>query len=148
MAKRRNVLMGVGGIVAIAGCSSNGSSQDDSENNISVEEVKNQSSEISYDDLMRNHVEYEGEYVHFPSGRISQVQGDEDLFQLSVYVSESQYNWDDLTVVFWSGERFLEDDIIEIWGKFEGLFTYENVLGSENTIPEINAVEIEIVREG
>ena len=48
----------------------------------------------------------------------------------------------------WEGGGFLVDDIIEVWGVYNGLVTYETVLGGERTIPDITAVEVELLEKG
>ncbi|KAB1190730.1 MULTISPECIES: FxLYD domain-containing protein [Haloferax] len=110
--------------------------------------VKREAKEYPYRDLMRNSEQYEGRLVHFPEGKITQVLGDEDRgFQFRVYVTPDDYIWDDDILIRWSGERFLEDDIVEMWGRFNGLITYETVAGSKRTIPDITVYEIELLEE-
>lgn len=123
------------------------SEESSEEDRPTVEEVKNQASEIPYEDLMRNSEQYEGEYVHFPSGEVTQVIEESYGFGLRVYVSEDEYSWEDDIFVYWNGDRYLEDDIIEIWAEFNGLLTYETALGSERTIPEVTAADIELLEE-
>ncbi|MCW8172329.1 hypothetical protein D8S78_06415 [Natrialba swarupiae] len=83
----------------------------------------------------------------FSQAQIVQVMEDDDVFQLRAYVTEEEFVWDDDILIWWEGDRFLEDDIVEVWGRFEGLITYETVLGDERTIPELVAADIEIVEE-
>ena len=166
MSKRRSILTTIGttGAIVIAGCtgssdtsdssSSDGSSSEESsseesseEDRPTVEEVKNQASEIPYEDLMRNSEQYEGEYVHFTSGEIAQVIESDYGFGFRVNVSEEEYGWEDDVYVHWDGQRYLVDDIIEIWGQYTGLLTYETALGSERTIPELTAADIELLEE-
>ena len=98
---------------------------------------------------MRNEGQYEGEEIHIPQGQITQVLGDEDEgLQFRVSVSRGEYTWEDDILVRWDGGRFLEDDIIEVWGVYNGLVTYETVLGAERTIPDITSVDIELLEEG
>jgi len=150
MSKRRSLLTAIGstGAIVIAGCTGSSDTTDSSEESgPTTEEVKNQASEIPYDDLLRNSEQYEGQYVHFPSGEVSQVIEEDYGFGLRVYVSEDEYGWEDDIFVYWDGERYLEDDIIEIWAEFNGLLTYETALGSERTIPEVTAADIELIQE-
>ena len=35
-------------------------------------------------------------------------------------------------------DRILEDDIITIWGECDGLYSYESVLGSKESLPNID----------
>lgn len=64
-----------------------------------------------------------------------------------MYVTEEEYTWEDDVPVRWDGERFSEDDIIEVWGQFDGLVTYKTVLGNDRTIPDMTAWDISIKEE-
>ena len=59
----------------------------------------------------------------------------------------SEY-FDDVILVLYDGPRFLEDDIVNIWGEVEGLATYEAVFGQDITIPKLHAVCVEFVKKG
>jgi hypothetical protein len=164
MTRRRTLLSSIGtvGTITIAGCSgdtsndesdsdgdstSNDESDSDGGSDITVQEIKSQADEIEYDSLMRNSDQYQGQYVHSPTGQVTQVLGEEGQFQFRIYVSEGEYSWEDDVLVRWNGKRFLEDDFVEFWGEFTGLITYETALGSERTIPDVTAVDIEIIEQ-
>jgi hypothetical protein len=143
---RREFVIGVSAVTTagLAGCSGGGGGEE-----LDPEEVKANAEEIPYDDLMRNEDQYEGEEIHIQQGEIAQVLGDEEEgFQFRAYVTPGEYTWDNDVLIRWDGGRFLEDDIIEVWGVYNGLFTYENVLGGEQTIPDITAVEVELLEKG
>ena len=94
---------------------------------------------ISYKDLARNPGNYEGEYVKF-SGKIVQVCYEaESIFYYSSYRLATYGGYDNVVYIkvdnYGSGSRILEDDWITIYGKFDGLYTYETVMGSSVTIP-------------
>lgn len=94
---------------------------------------------ISYKDLARNPGDYEGEYVKF-SGKIVQVCYEaESIFYYSSYRLATYGGYDNVVYIkidnYGSGSRILEDDWITIYGKFDGLYTYETVMGSSVTIP-------------
>lgn len=38
-----------------------------------------------------------------------------------------------------STKRFLEDDIVTFYGTYDGLYTYETILGASVTIPSVTA---------
>lgn len=117
------------------------------ENTVSVEEVKNQSIEIPYNDLLRNPEQYEGEFVRFDEAQVTQVIEYEEDFRLRANVTEGEYDWEDDIYIIWEGDRFIEDDIIRVWGEFTGLFTYETTLGEQRTIPQIDGIEVELLEE-
>ena len=43
-------------------------------------------------------------------------------------------------------DRLLENDVIQLWGTVKGLTTYDAVLGQRISIPEIDAVNISLIR--
>lgn len=111
---RREFVIGVSAVTTagLAGCSGGRGGEE-----LDPEEVKANAEEIPYDDLIRNENQHEGEEIHIPRGQITQVLGNEDKgFQFRVYVSRGEYTWEDNILVRWDGGRFLEDDIIEVWG--------------------------------
>ncbi|TYT60257.1 hypothetical protein [Natrialba swarupiae] len=142
---RRDYILSLSTIasLSLAGCTGSGTADLE----IDRAEVQNNAEQIGYDGLMRDTDQHEGASVHFPQAQIVQVMEDDDVFQLRAYVTEEEFVWDDDILIWWEGDRFLEDDIVEVWGRFEGLITYETVLGDERTIPELVAADIEIVEE-
>lgn len=115
---------------------------------LSIAEIKSQSQNISYANLMRNSDNYKNSIVHF-RGKVMQVQqiyGDTYMLRIATK-SEGLFGYfDDIVYVNYNGNRLLEDDIVDLWGNFVGLKSYQAVLGNEITIPEINALDIEIVQ--
>lgn len=117
----------------------------------SLEEQKAQAVTIAYDDLFRNNEEHVGKTVRYV-GQVLQVQENLCFFcenpgyTLRVAVTEGSFGiWDDPIWVDYAGdERFLEEDIITIWGTVEGLQNYQAVLGNQVTIPHIKALEIQL----
>lgn len=102
---------------------------------------------IGYDDLARTPGEYEGEYVKF-RGKVVQVCYEaESLLYYSTYRVATSGSYDDVIYIkvdnYGSGTRILEDDWITIYGKFDGLYTYETVMGASRTIPCIIVEYIE-----
>ena len=94
---------------------------------------------ISYNDLARTPGDYEGQYVKF-SGKIVQVCYEaESIFYYSTYRLATRGSYGNVVYIkvdnYGSGSRILEDDWITIYGKFDGLYTYETVMGSSITIP-------------
>lgn len=112
---------------------------------------KENCSKVSYKEIARNPDKYTGKQVKF-TGEVSQVI--ESAWgtgvTLLVNVTKDEYGlYDDTIYVDYtpksSGEeRILEDDIITIYGDFEGLTSYTSVLGAKITVPQINASYIDI----
>lgn len=114
---------------------------------LTEDQYKAQCQDISYDELARNPDTYEGQYVKF-TGEVIQVQeGILNVFRINV--TEDEYGfWDDTVLVYYmygDGEsRILEDDIVTFYGKYNGLETYESILGQSITIPSVGASYIDI----
>lgn len=104
---------------------------------------------IAYKDIARNPDNYNGTKAVF-TGEVIQVQ--EGLFNsivMRVNVTKGKYDiWDDTVYVNYTyseGEsKFLEDDIITMYGTLKGSKTYTTVLGSSVTIPQFDAKYINL----
>ena len=101
---------------------------------------------IDYNSLARTPDNYKGKYIHF-KGEVIQVQEDttEKLAVLRVNTKLSDYDYienyyedDTVYVVVYNydmNNRILEEDIIDMYGIYYGIETYETVLGSSVSIP-------------
>lgn len=116
-----------------------------------LDEQKAQSVTIAYDDLFRNNEKHIGKIVRYV-GEVLQVQENFCLFcenpgyTLRVAVTKGDFDlWDDpIWVDYFGDERFLEDDIVTIWGTVEGLKSYQAVLGNQITVPQLTAIDIQL----
>jgi hypothetical protein len=80
-------------------------------------------------------------------GKVIQVQENwrEDSYTLRVDVTQSEYGyWSDTVWLDYQGKRLLEDDIISIVARVEGLKTYSSIFGQSITIPHLKAVAVEL----
>lgn len=130
-------------VLAVSGCVQDGNSEDIA--SLSFDEVMENSANVSYDDLMRHNERYVGEIVYFRGGvmQASQVYGDSYVLRV---VTDLYFIEDDLWVNY-KGERLLEGDVIDLWGRVRGLKTYTAILGNEVTIPEIDSLYVVLVRK-
>ena len=112
------------------------------------------SSKIDYKSLARNPNMYKGKDYTF-TGEVIQVMEDKNNLLLRVNVTAKRYEYlnetyyEDTILVKYkysssSESRILEDDIITLYGKSMGTYTYESVLGSPITVPYIDAMYIDI----
>lgn len=110
--------------------------------------------EYAYKDIARNPKDYEGKPAKF-RGEVIQVQESGDSVVLRVNVTYESFEyiddgiWSDTVYVEYtrkndSESRILEDDIINMYGTIKGTKTYETVMGSEMTIPYLEAQYITI----
>lgn len=113
---------------------------------VTIEDIKNSAIPISYDELMRNSNTYIGEVV-YKRGEILQVsERRSDKYVLRVATQPSTYGYyEDIVWVEHEGDRLLEGDIIDVWGKSKGLETYDALLGNQVTIPKIDSIHVELV---
>ena len=100
---------------------------------------------LEYKAVSRDPDKYEGRYVKF-NGKVLQVIEDGDLVAFRI---ASKGNYDDVVFVIMEVpddySRILEDDRVEVSGKYDGLYSYETVRGDTITIPLVDA-EMVILR--
>jgi hypothetical protein len=117
----------------------------------SLDEQKAQAVTIPYDDLFRNNEKHVGKIVRYV-GQVLQVQENSCLFcenpgyTLRIAVTKGRFDsWSDPVWVDYQGQqRFLEDDIVTLWGTVAGLQKYTAVLGNQVTIPQVTALDIQL----
>jgi ABC-type multidrug transport system fused ATPase/permease subunit len=114
-----------------------------------LEQYKSEAIQIQYIDLARNPDIYKNKKVVF-TGKVIHTIESGNYIALLVNVTKDEFNvWDDTIFVNYqkaNGEsRILENDIITFWGTVKGLKTYKSVLGSQVTIPEVDAKYITII---
>ncbi|MCL4863881.1 MAG: hypothetical protein KJZ93_31025 [Caldilineaceae bacterium] len=117
----------------------------------SLDEQKAQAVTIGYDDLFRNNEGHVGKTVRYV-GQVLQVQENSCLFcqnpgyTLRIAVTKGRFDsWDDPIWVDYDGkQRFLEKDVVTVWGTVAGLQKYTAVLGNQVTIPHVTALDIQL----
>ena len=98
---------------------------------------------ITYKQLARTPDDYVGKKVKFTGEVVQVVEGD-GIVQIRFAV-DSDYN----SMLFCEyqksivSERVLENDVVTIYGKSYGLYTYESTFGSQITIPAVIIDKIE-----
>jgi hypothetical protein len=104
---------------------------------------------IEYDDLFRNNEQHVGKVVRYVGkvlqyGELSCLFCDDPGHYLRVGMTNQGYGLygDPIYVLYYGDQRFLEDDIVTVWGTVDGLESYTAVLGNEVTIPRIKALDV------
>lgn len=125
---------------------------------ISVEDFKPKCKEYEYKKIARN----PNDYVQKPikiKGEVIQVMEDGLDVNLRVNMTFNPYSSDskdgyysDTVLIYYTKKdedesRILENDIITVYGVFNGTVSYKSVLGAEVTVPSIIAVGIDIESE-
>ena len=94
---------------------------------------------LEYKGVSRNPDEYEGRYVKFNGEVLQVIEGDYKIAFL-IYANS---DYDQLLRVEMvkpeDYSRILEDDRVEVIGRYDGLYSYQTVRGNSNTIPMIDA---------
>lgn len=103
---------------------------------------------IPYDELARNGDNYKYTPITF-RGEIIQVMEGNGFTSYRINVTKGSYDiWEDTMYVQYTlkegQSRFLEDDIVTVYGTCMGLYSYETVLGSNVTIPSAVAEYMEL----
>lgn len=117
---------------------------------IDLETYKEECEEIKYNDLARNPDDYIGQKIKV-TVEISQVLN-------GAYMGYEDYSYkrgktylDKLWEISYGlpdeGSRILENDLVTFYGTYYGLYSYETVMGGENTVPALIAVTHEIIKE-
>lgn len=111
------------------------------------ENYKSECQDTSYSEIARDSNGLAGQYFTF-TGKIIQVM--DGTYRMNVTVDEWGIYNDTILFIYdtGDGDRILEDDIVTIWGQSMGLTTYTSVLGSEITVPAIDAKYISINNTG
>jgi hypothetical protein len=147
MPNRRSVLLGSGTatIGLLSGCagvldrvSKQGSGEP------SVEEVKQNSESIPYNELYRNISEYEGEYIHYVESEVQDIAEGTGTKEYILTLPEHRVGNERILYAIWEGDPLKEGDHIEVWGIVQRLRTYESLTGEE-TVPEIKLVDVALI---
>lgn len=121
---------------------------------ISLEQFKAECKSIPYQELARNPDNYKDSKIICTGEIIQIVQGEgvlSNYVNMRINITRGDYGiWNDTVYVIYKykdGEsKFLEDDIVNLYGTYTGLYSYKSVLGGTVTIPGINAKHIELAQ--
>ena len=97
---------------------------------------------VPYDDLVQNNEQYIGKTVKI-RGKIIQSQSSGNEYVFSVATRPDYYNLD-IVYLNYNGPRFIEGDLVDIWGRVDGLKPNPAVLGNSVMIPEITSNHLEL----
>jgi hypothetical protein len=110
------------------------------------QDVKGRARTIAYETLARSPDNYKGQAVMFRGKVIQAVESGRSVM-LRINVSQKDYSWRDTIYVDYRKKasdepRILEDDIVTLWGEYQGIKSYQAVFGNTVQIPHISAVSI------
>lgn len=119
------------------------------------EEYKKDCQSYTYEEIARNPSDYEGKKAKF-EGEVIQVMESGNDITLRINITKEAnefadggYLWSDTIYVEYTRKtsnesRILEDDIITVYGTMKGTKSYTTILGSETTIPFLQAEYVDI----
>lgn len=98
---------------------------------------------LNFQELSRYPDRYFGKPVQF-YGKVVQVMEEGSKVQMRVSTRQSSIGWfDDLVLVIYQRgrdeARILEDDMLRVYGRYQGIIKYKAVMGNEVSIPSIDA---------
>lgn len=107
---------------------------------------------FAYKDIARNPNNYEGQQAKF-TGQVIQVEESWGSDILRIDVTKDEYGvWNDTIYVDYTPKsknesRVLENDVVTVYGKLDGIKTYTTIFGSDVSIPYLKAQYIDISPE-
>ena len=89
-----------------------------------------------------------GKKAHVKGCILQSIEG-EEAFIFLVEITKTTYGWDDLIWVTYNRNdadlhRFVEKEVIDIYGEISGMKTYETTGGTYKTVPHIKAKYIDV----
>ncbi len=118
---------------------------EETEKVLSESEYKSKCKTYTYKELARNPDNYKGVTVSL-KGEVIQVLESGKNIELRLNIDGNYEETVYVTYTLKEDEgRILEYDIVTIYGSFEGLYSYESVMGAEITLPQIAARYIDLV---
>jgi hypothetical protein len=108
-----------------------------------VSYVRENATQFNYRDLLRNIDSRCGEPVQF-RGMVGQMLGQPGQFRLYIGVNN---DFNTAVYVSWTGDRFVREDVVQVYGEVLGPESYQTAAGAQRTIPAIAAADIELLSE-
>lgn len=117
-----------------------------------ITEYKENCKTISYEELMRNPENNNGEFVKY-IGKVVQIVSEGDYFsEYRIDITYYGYGFSDTVYVIFPHEeennvKLIEDDLVSFYGTSSGMYSYTSALNSTVTLPRITARYMEINTE-
>lgn len=106
---------------------------------LTVENIDGYNVISDYSEYARNPGMHEGELVRFDGQVVQVLEGiEQNVYRIS-YNSDSSSIFYVTYATSAESERILEDDLVTVFGEFQGLYTYTSTFGGEITIPYCDA---------
>jgi len=109
---------------------------------ITREQYTDKALTVTYDDLFRNNERYIGKTVYFKGKIIQVITYGNNFYLFRVAIFDAKYP-NSVILIWYSGQRFLENDVVEFWGTVNGIENYETVFGQQVSAPSLNVKYME-----
>lgn len=107
-----------------------------------VSQIKSSAQDMAYRELFRNAEELRGTPIHYRATIVQSLLADtHDTYLLRIGDSYSNYVY-----ASYVGDRFIQGDVVDVWGEVLGLEIYETGGGSQNTVPALAIADMELIR--
>ena len=111
----------------------------------SLQEIRSVAITPGYDTLFKGIEQYQGKVVHI-TGQVLQAQSDDSRYILRVATIPTVFGiyTDGVYWINYDGSqgRVRDTDLVDVYGEVVGLRSYETVLGSSMTIPELRSLHL------
>lgn len=109
-----------------------------------VEEYEKSCEKVDYKDLARNTDKYIGKKVKFKC-QVQQVIDDEE-YRVSVTKKDGFWKNDVYLRLYALEKKFIEEDVVMVYGEVSGTKKYTSVLGESIEIPQVEAVYMDLLK--
>ena len=117
---------------------------------LTLDQVRSESISPTFEQIARRPSDFEGQLVEMRGKVVQVVSEDARHLVFRMNVTQVGTRWTDDVLVTHVGsldERILKDDVVDVYGRADGLETYKTVVGTSRTIPRIEALYIVLTTE-
>lgn len=113
-----------------------------------IEQIKTEALKVSYDDLMRDSDNYIGKIVYFRVGiiQVNEISSGGYLFIAMPVDKQGELEYVPIRI-YYEGKRFLNGDMVDVWGTMEGVKTYISTEGGQLSAPVLTSLNLELVKK-
>ena len=119
---------------------------------LTLDDIVDNAITISYDELFRNNKNYIGKPITYEAQIVQVIQGSSHYeYRLDITMEFSSYDRsligysDTIYAHYKTNTRFLEGDIVKLYGTVEGLQTYKSIMGAKITLPKIQILKMDVI---
>jgi tetratricopeptide (TPR) repeat protein len=107
-----------------------------------LDQLKNAALMPTYTNLFKNINAYTGKVVYFRGKVLQLISRGNNQYDLRIGTQEPYYGDNIIYVHYLGNPLVIENEIVDVWGKVDGVTDYYSVSGATISIPEITAIDI------